>query len=265
MLPVLLAALTVAGCARALREPRSLDTIAGGTAAPAGTGVDELLSEAAALYSRWDLESVRRAADIWARAAAGDDRRVDAVIGGVRARVWLADHEPDLGARQAAASVAVETAQWCARIAPEAPACAYWLGVALGVQARERPSTGLSALSRMVETFSSAAAGAPGLDHAGPDRALALLYLRAPGWPTGPGDVEKGLGHARRAVATEGDYPPNLWALAEALEANGLDGEAGPVSARALQLARERAVSRDPEAREWVEESVRRSTVEPAR
>jgi hypothetical protein len=73
------------------------------------------------------------------------------------------------------------------------------------------------------------------------------------------------LEHARRSVATEGDYPPNLQALAEALEANGLDDEAGPVSARAIGLARERAVSGDPEAREWVEEWERRSTVEPAR
>ena len=35
--------------------------------------------------------------------------------------------------------------------------------------------------------FHSAAEGDPTIEDGGPDRALALTYLRAPGWPTGPG------------------------------------------------------------------------------
>jgi len=256
LLPLLVLGLTLAGCAPALREPRPLDAIAGATVAPADLSGD-LLAQAEALYARRDVPSVREAADLWAKAAAADRSRVDGVLGTVRARVWLADHESDSPARIAAAEAAVEAVQWCGRIAPEDPACSYWLGVALGVQARERPSTALSALPKMVEAFGRAATEAPALDHAGPDRALALLLVRAPGWPTGPGDADKGLEHARRAVAIEGDYPPNLLALAEALSATGSDEEGRTVSARALELARARAAAGDPDAREWVSEAER--------
>jgi hypothetical protein len=248
--------LLLAGCARALREPRPLGEIAGGAGEAVG-GADSLLATAEALFARRDVASVREAADAWLEAAAADRSRVEGILGAVRARVWLADHEGDSASRQLAAEGAVETVQWCARAAPSDPACSYWLGVALGVQARERPSTALSALPRMVDAFESAAETRPALDHAGPDRALALLLVRAPGWPAGPGDAEKGLARARRAVATEGDYPPNLLALAEALSATGSEDEGRAVAARALALARSRAAAGDPEALEWVEEAER--------
>jgi tetratricopeptide (TPR) repeat protein len=253
LLSALLVILSLAGCARALREPRPLDEIAGSPGVPVDrTGA--LLSKAEALFARRDLPSVREAADAWLEAAAADRTRIDGVIGGVRARLWLADHETEPAARLAAAESAAEAIQWCTRIAPDDPACSYWLGVALGIQARERPATALSALPKMIEAFTRAAAEAPGLDHGGPDRALALLYVRAPAWP-GPGDPEKGLEHARTAVAIEGDYPPNLTALAETLFATGSDEEARAAAVRALELARARAASGDKDAPEWIEEA----------
>jgi hypothetical protein len=255
--PVVLVALLLPGCARALKEPRPLTAIAGEGAAVSPGDVDGFLREAEALYAALDPSSVRRAAETWLEAAAADRTRVTGVLGAVKARVWLADHEPEPAARAEAAGAAVETVQWCARIAPDEPACSYWLGVALGVQARERPVTALSALPKMVEAFERAAGAAPGIDHGGPDRALALLHVRAPGWPTGPGDAEKGLVHARRAVEIEGDYPPNLLALSEALSANGDDEAGRATGARALELARARAGAGDREAREWVAEAER--------
>jgi hypothetical protein len=253
--PVVLLALLLAGCARALKEPRPLDAIAGEGAKASPGDVETLLKKAAALYAARNPSSVRRAAETWLEAAAADRSRVAGVLGAVEARVWLADHETDPAARSEAASAAVETVQWCAKIAPDEPACSYWLGVALGVQARERPSTALSALPKMVEAFELAAAAASALDHGGPDRALALLYVQAPGWPTGPGDAEKGLEHARRAVKIEGDYPPNLLALGGALSANGDEGEGRAAATRALELARARAAAGDREALEWVAEA----------
>src|SRR5206468_9879056 len=103
-------------------------------------------------------------------------------------------------ARLRAATRAVQAAQWCERVSAEKPECQYWLGAALGVQAREKPSTGLSALPMIVEAFKRAAVADPALEDGGPERALALLYARAPGWPTGPGDPDLGLEHARKAV-----------------------------------------------------------------
>ena len=250
------AAALLAGCAPALREPRPLDAIAGKAGGASGSD-GSLLATAEALFAKRDVPSVRKAAETWLEAAKADPTRVDGILGAVRARVWLAGHEANAASRQAAAEAAVETVQWCARTAPSEPACSYWLGVALGVQARERPSTALSALPRMVEAFERAAAAAPGLDHGGPDRALALLLVRAPGWPAGPGDAERGLEHARKAVGLDGEYPPNLSALAEALSATGSEEEGREVAARARGLARGRAATGDSEAREWVEEAER--------
>src|SRR2546430_12208057 len=55
----------------------------------------------------------------------------------------------------------------------------------------------------------------------GPARVQALVLIRAPGWPLGPGDAEAGLAAARRAVALPPLYPPNLLALAEAVAETG--------------------------------------------
>jgi hypothetical protein len=49
----------------------------------------------------------------------------------------------------------------------------------------------------------------------------ALVLIRSPGWPVGPGDADAGLAAARRAVSLQADYPPNVLALAEALSKTG--------------------------------------------
>jgi len=201
------------------------------------------------------LREVREAALVFLEAARDDATRVEGLVGAARAHVWLVDHETESIGRREAATSAVHAAQWCERIEPEDPACAYWLGAALGVQARERRSTGIDALPLIVAAFKKAAVKAPSLEEGGPDRALALLYVRAPGWPTGPGDPDLGLEHARKAVELRPDYPPNQLALAEALMATG-DEEGGRTTyQRALELARGRAADGDPEATEWIHEA----------
>ena len=255
---VLVAMLAAAGCAHALKEPPSLAALAKGSAPGTPADVNSLLNAADRAYARRPATSdVRESSRIYLQAAAADPARAEGLIGAARTLVWLADHETDPAARERAATEAVQAAQWCCRIAPERAACQYWLGAGLGVQARERPSTGLSALPKIEEAFKKAAAAEPGLDDGGPDRALALLYLRAPGWPTGPGDPDLGLDHARRALALSPDYPPNHLALGEALAATG--DAAGCASARtkALELAKKNreASNPDPDADEWVREA----------
>jgi hypothetical protein len=238
-LPLPLAAF-LAGCAPALREPPPLPEI-GSPRDPAvrtdpPEGVDGFLAQAASAFAERDTASVRRASDLWLRAAAADPARTEGLLGAAQANVWLSDHEPAPAARREAAERAVYAAQWCGRIAPADPACAYWLGAGLGVAARERPSTGLSALPKIEESFLRASREAPDLDDAGPFRALALLYLRAPGWPTGPGDPDRGLEMARQAVSRRPDYPPNQLALAEALAKTDAPSEAIEACRRAAAL-----------------------------
>ncbi|HET9480989.1 MAG TPA: hypothetical protein VFP98_04465 [Candidatus Polarisedimenticolia bacterium] len=252
-LAALLIGSVASACASSLPEPVSLETLAGtGPTVPADQ-VDALLARADFLYSARDAQSVRGAGEAWLQAARSDPARVEGFMGAAKAYVWLTDHESGPGARRDAAAKAVQAAQWCGRTRPQHPPCDYWLGAALGVQARERRSTGLDALPRIEEAFLRAAAAAPNLEQAGPDRALALLYLRAPGWPSGPGDPERGLEHARKAAGRFPEHPPNLLALAEALVAVEDEEGARETYRRALELAARRHA--DPEAAAWETEA----------
>ena len=178
-----------------------------------------------------------------------------ALLAEVQALARRLEHEPAGGPRDALAQQAVAAGQRCEQAAPGAPACDYALAIALGLQARERPSTVRDGLSQMATRLRRAADAEPGLDHAGPDRVLALLLLRAPGWPLGPGDPEEGLAAARRAAARSPEHAPNLLALAEALRATD-QAEAGRAAARrALALGEAAVRSGDPEAAAWVRQA----------
>jgi len=245
----------LAGCARALREPPPVAVLAGSGLQGEPEDVPQLLATAEALFARRDLPSVRRAVATWLAAARADAGRSDGLAGAARGGAWLAEHEPDPRARQEAATAAVQASQHCQRVDPRSASCSYWLGASLGLQARERPSTGLSALPKIVEAFERAASADPKLEKAGPDRALALLFVRAPGWPTGPGDPDRGLEHARRSVEIEPAYPPNHLALGEALKAVEDHGASRDAYEKALALALSGSDSGDPDAPEWVREA----------
>ncbi|MGH9869914.1 MAG: hypothetical protein ACREAA_17345 [Candidatus Polarisedimenticolia bacterium] len=197
---------------------------------------------------------MREAAGVWLQAVGAEPSNLEALAGLARARVWLSDHETGADARRDAARQAVEAAQWCEQAFPRHPVCAYWMGAGLGVQARERQTTALDALPRIMQAFQRAQAGDPDLDQAGPDRALALFFVRAPAWPAGPGDPELGLEHARAAVERAPSHPPNLMALGEALAATKDKEESEKAYQKALELAKASAAAGDPDAAEWIEE-----------
>jgi hypothetical protein len=89
----------------------------------------------------------------------------------------------------------------------------------------------------MLENLTRAESIDPHYDDAGPARVQALILLRAPGWPLGPGDPAAGLDAARRAVTLEPRYPPNLLALAEALAKSGDAAAAQEAYSRARDAA----------------------------
>lgn len=250
--PALAAIVAIAvGCAPALERGGATglpDTRADAEAAP------ELLREARAAFDlRPDHAAVARAAELYRAAASADPDGADALYGAVQAELWLARHERAGAADRAAA--AVRLGQECLRRAPDSAACDYALALALGVQAQERPGTVREGLALMVEHLERAAARDARLDAGGPHRVLAILLLRAPGWPLGPGDGEQGLVEAQRAVAIAPDHPPNQLALAEALLENG-DAERGRAVARqALAAAESLAAAGDRDAPLWAEEA----------
>jgi hypothetical protein len=258
-----LGALVAAGCASALPGPPPVGQLGNGVLSiepgrPEPARVDRLLIEAEARFERRErIDEARAAQRLFLQAARSDETRVEGLLGVARTTSWLVEHEEDAGERGPLVAVGVQAAQLCAERTPQAAACDYALAIALGQQARERHATGRDGLAKMVAALQRAIASEPGLDGAGPHRVLALVYLRAPGWPLGPGDAEAGLREARAAVTLAPEHPGNELALAEALRRNGHPDEARAALLRARDLALARRDVGDPEAPEWLDEAAR--------
>lgn len=246
-----LAALLGAGCASALKEPPPISTLQGedrGTV-PATALLQEADEEFA---KRPDPAAVRRAEGLCLAASRADETQVDGLLCAMRAKAWLAEREKGVKDRTELSVSAVQVGQWCLRRDPSSAPCKYWLAVALGLQARDRPVTAEDGLKKMVQLLREAAGEAPLLDEAGPERVLALLLVRAPGWPVGPGDAEEAIPHARKAVALRSDYPPNQLALGEVLLGNGDKPGGRAALLRAIELAGTEPWSKDPDAPSWI-------------
>jgi hypothetical protein len=231
------------GCGSALHEPPPIASIAPGAAN--GRSPDELEREADAAWKRRGEPGQAKAAqDLYLDAAAGDAHRVDALEGAMAAISFRLERESNID-KSALSERAVELGQWCQRRAPAELACDYRLATALGQQAREHHASGKDALDRMVALLRKVIAGAPQLDDAGAHRVLALVLLRAPAWPAGPGDPDAALDEARAAVKLAPRSAANQLALAEALA--GAEG-ARAAYQQALDLATAAKAAGDPDA-----------------
>jgi len=245
----------VVGCTSALKEPPPVSTIGAVAGAPAEQPADSsaLIVRADLEFGRRpDTEAVARSQILYLETLRSDGAPVEAFLGATRATAWLVEHEADADRREALAVEGVQIGQHCVRLYPSEVECTYRLALAVGQQARERPSTAVDGLEVMVELLEKVIAVAPELDFAGGDRVLALVLLRAPGWPTGPGDAEGGLAHALAATGSFPDYPPNQLALAEALLENGRREEARQAYERSAELAMSEIDAGDPDAAEWL-------------
>ncbi|MGO9950247.1 MAG: hypothetical protein ACLPWG_25835 [Steroidobacteraceae bacterium] len=163
------------------------------------------------------------------------------------------DHETDSKIRRDLAAEASADADACIALEPQAVACLYWRAVALGLNARAHPTRANEYLTGMLDALMRAESADPNYDEAGPARVRALVLIRAPGWPLGPGDAESGLAAAHRAVTLRPDYPPNQLALAEALAKTGDSGGALQIYTRARDAAQALPASPDRDA--WLHEA----------
>jgi Tfp pilus assembly protein PilF len=108
-------------------------------------------------------------------------------------------------------------------------------------------------LKSMLDSLGGADAADPNYDNAGPSRVRALVLIRAPGWPLGPGDADAGLVSAKRAVELRPQYPPNLLALAEALSKTGDAAGARETYGKARDAAQALPATADRDG--WVREA----------
>jgi hypothetical protein len=163
------------------------------------------------------------------------------------------DGESDSKIREQLASDAARNADACLALAPQAAACLYSHAVALGLQARAHPLHAADYLKSMLDALSGAEAAASDYDQAGPARVRALVLVRAPSWPLGPGDADAGLAAARRAVALKPQYPPNWLAQAEAQSKTGDLRGARESYSRARDLAQ--GLPPGPDRDDWLHEA----------
>jgi tetratricopeptide (TPR) repeat protein len=227
-----------------------------GNRAGAEASAGQLLAQADEAWARrGEPERAAAAEELYLRAASADERGVEGLLGAMRAKAFRVERERDAATRTGLAQSAVDLGQWCERRDPGNSACAYGLAIALGQQARERPSTAKDGLARMTALLRRAIAADPRLDHGGPHRVLALVLLRAPGWPVGPGDPDEALGEARAAAALFPDAADNALVLAEALARTGHRDEARAAYERARALAERARAASDPDAERWLAEA----------
>jgi hypothetical protein len=186
-------------------------------------------------------------------AGSANARSIEERAAAIKTAAQRTDHESDSKARAALAGEANSNADACLAMDPGAAACQYGKAVATGLEARVHPTRAVGLLGSMLDNLEKAEAADPNYDRAGPARVRALVLIRAPGWPLGPGDTDAGLAAARRAIALQPDYPPNVMALAEALSKTGDENGARENYAHARELAQ--ALPAGPERDDWLHDA----------
>jgi tetratricopeptide (TPR) repeat protein len=170
---------------------------------------------------------------------------VDGLVAAIQADSRQADKTSDGGARAKLADEASAYADACLAKAPAAAGCLYGRGLAYGLLAQAHPLSANDSLKSMLDSLGKAETADPNYDHAGPSRVRALVLVRAPGWPVGPGDADTGLTSARHAVELQPDYPPNQLALGEALAKTGDANGAREAYGKARDIAQGLPASED--------------------
>jgi hypothetical protein len=163
------------------------------------------------------------------------------------------DAESDAKIREQLAADAGRNAQACLARAPRAAPCLYYDAIALGLEARAHPLRAGDTLKSMLEALGRAEAADAQIDEAGPARVRALVLIKAPAWPLGPGDAEAGLASARQAVSLKPQYPPNVLALAGALAKTGDSHGAREGYGRVRELSQALPPSRDKD--DWLRQA----------
>lgn len=116
---------------------------------------------------------------------------------------------------------------------------AYWHALLIGL--RMRVAGIREALSLLEEEMAllDVARLTAEEEEGGPLRVLAMIYLKAPAWPAGPGDLDQALELLQEAVRRFPSHPLNRIFLAAALVEDGQDSAAKEELARGLALADE--------------------------
>jgi tetratricopeptide (TPR) repeat protein len=225
----------LAGCASAA-APRSVPAPAVVASPSPALVAAELPGHAAAASCRLLAPPAERAQGLASARAACARAPAEraAALALARCTHLAADGEKD-GARVIALAEEGMAALEHAALPADDAEAAFVYAVNLGLYVRARGMMAVGRLSELVSRLKVAAA-MPALDDGGPLRVLGLLYVKAPGWPVGPGDLDAALEILQRAVREYPDHPLNHLYLAYALVAAGQRSPAQEELARARVL-----------------------------
>lgn len=168
-----------------------------------------------------------------AERTAPQDRDIGLIL--ARCSLMKADFEGKSDRRTQLCEQGYEAARRVSRGADDAQA-AYLQAVNLGLYVQAKGLTAVGRLTELVALLKTAEKQ-PQIDEGGPWRVLGLLYVKAPGWPVGPGDLDRGLELLKKATDSYPEHPLNHLFYAEALSADGQKAQARAELERARTLA----------------------------
>jgi hypothetical protein len=99
------------------------------------------------------------------------------------------------------------------------PIASYYLALNLGLYVKTKGMKAIFKVGELIQVLKVAGI-MPDLELGGPVRVLGLLYVMAPSWPAGPGDLDEGLSLLKGAVDNYPSHPLNHLFYAEALIQN---------------------------------------------
>ena len=144
--------------------------------------------------------------------------------------------EKDANQLEAIAELGIEAARSAG--APDRdPRAAYWMAVNLGHTILQRGYAAMPLVPVEVAALKTAQMSGE-IELGGPLRALGMLYLKAPPWPAGPGDMDAALEILKQAVESYPSHPLNHLFYAQALRESGDGEQATRELKRAAELAR---------------------------
>ena len=168
-----------------------------------------------------------------AQVAAPQDRDIGLIL--ARCALMKADFQGKSDGRIELCEQGYEAARRVSR-GPDDAEAAYLQAVNLGLYVHAKGLTAVGRLSELVKLL-KVAGQQPQIDDGGPLRVLGLLYVKAPAWPVGPGDLDLGLDLLKKAAESYPEHPLNHLFYAEALIADGKKAEARAEIERTRALA----------------------------
>jgi tetratricopeptide (TPR) repeat protein len=185
-----------------------------------------------ALYAeREDLDSARRARDLWA-AEAASTRSYEASWKLARVNYWLGTTLPE-GERRAALEAGVKAGEAAIAIDPKRPEGHFWMAASMGALAESFGMLqGLKYRGRIKDALERVLQIDPAWQQGSADRALGRWYDKVPGLFGGSG--RKAEAHLRRSLTYNPDSTASLVFLAEVLIDEDREAEAAALLRRAI-------------------------------